>query len=157
MFGIMLFVAYIILFILDIFRGVLHNYKELIFSAIMALIGINLIAKGVLIKSNSTLWFANVLIIMSLTIAVLELGRLDIADFYYVFTIIPIIASIINLIVFKNFIYIKVIIVNVTIIIPTVLQFLNSFDIYWATLMFVVSILIGILICRLINFDKENV
>lgn len=155
--GIMLFVAYLIVFAIDIFRGVLGNSKELIFSLFMAFIGVNLIVKGVIIKSNSTLWFANVLIGLSLTIVLLEYFNLEIKDCYYWFAIIPLFASIINLIVFKNFIYVKVIIINLTIIIPTILQFFNKFNLYWTIGMFVISILIGILICRLINFDKENV
>ena len=155
--GIVLFVAYLIVFVIDLVRGILGDYKELIFSLFMAIIGINLIIKGVLIKSNSTLWFANVLITMALTIAVLRYLKVDVVENYYLFTIIPIIASVINLVVFKNLIYIKVIIINVTVIVPTMLQFLKNFDIYWTIGMFVISILIGVLVCRLINFDKENV
>ncbi len=155
--GIVLFVAYLIVFVIDLVRGILGDYKELIFSLFMAIIGINLIIKGVLIKSNSTLWFANVLITMALTIAVLRYLKIDVVENYYLFTIIPIIASVINLVVFKNLIYIKVIIINVTVIVPTMLQFLKKFDIYWTTGMFVISVLIGVLVCRLINFDKENV
>ena len=155
--GIVLFVAYLIVFVIDLVRGILGDYKELIFSLFMAIIGINLIIKGVLIKSNSTLWFANVLITMALTIAVLRCLIIDVVENYYLFTIIPIIASVINLVVFKNLIYIKVIIINVTVIVPTILQFLKKFDIYWTTGMFVISVLIGVLVCRLINFDKENV
>ncbi len=155
--GIVLFVAYLIVFVIDLVRGFLGDYKELIFSLFMAIIGINLIIKGVLIKSNSTLWFANVLITMALTIAVLRYLKIGVVENYYLFTIIPIIASVINLVVFKNLIYIKVIIINVTVIVPTMLQFLKKFDIYWTTGMFIISVLIGVLVCRLINFDKENV
>lgn len=155
--GILFFVTYIILFIVDLLRGVLGDYKDLIFSLFLSLIGINLILKGVLIKSNSTLWFANVLITLSLTIVLLELFELNIVDYYYLFTIIPILASVINLIVFKNLIYVKVIIINITVIIPTILQFLNKFNLYLAMCVFVISILVGVLICRLINFDKEKV
>ena len=156
-FGIVLFVAYLILFVIDLIRGILGDYKEAIFSLFIAIIGINLIVKGVLIKSNSTLWFANVLISMALLIVVLKYLGFVIDEHYYLFTIIPIFASVINLIVFKNLIYVKVIIINVTIIVPTISQFLNQFDIYWTAGMFVISILIGVLVCRLINFDKEKV
>ena len=155
--GIVLFVAYLLLFIADMLRNVLGNYKEIILSVLISLIGVNLLVKGFLIKSNSTLWFANVLILMSLTIALLEFLKFDIVNYYYLFTIIPMIASVINLIVFKNLIYIKVMIINFTVIVPAVLQFIYKFDIYLMTLMFVISILIGILICRMINFDRENV
>ena len=103
--GIVLFVAYLIVFVIDLVRGVLGDYKELIFSLFMAIIGINLIVKGVIIKSNSTLWFANVLIMMALTIAELRCLMIDVVENYYLFTIIPIIASVINLVVFKNLIY----------------------------------------------------
>lgn len=156
-FGIMLFVAYLIVFVIDLYRGFLGDYQEFVFSFIMALIGINLLIKGVIIKSNSTLWFANVLIALSLTIVILEYLSLDINENYYLLTFVPILASVINLIVFKNLIYVKVIIINVTVIIPTILQFINEFDFYWTVGLFVISILIGIFICRLINFDKENV
>ena len=108
----------------------------------MALIGINLLIKGVIIKSNSTLWFANVLIALSLTIVILEYLSLDINENYYLLTFVPILASVINLIVFKNLIYVKVIIINVTVIIPTILQFINEFDFYWTAGLFVISILI---------------
>ena len=155
--GIALFIAYLLVFVTDLVRGVLGGYKETVFSLFMALVGVNLLVKGVLIKSNSTLWFANVLITMSLTIVVVSLVGLEITKVYYMFTIIPIFASVINLIVFKNLIYVKIIIINITIIVPAVIQFLKNLDIYWTVGLFVISVLIGILVCRLINFDKENV
>ena len=156
-FGILLFVAYLFVFIFDLIRGFLGDYQGFVFSLIMALIGVNLLIKGVIIKSNSTLWFANVLIALSLTIVILEYLSLDISENYYLLAFVPILASVINLIVFKNLIYVKVIIINVTVIIPTILQLINEFNFYWTAGMFVISILIGIFICRLINFDKENI
>jgi hypothetical protein len=155
--GIVLFLSYLLLFVVNVFRGLFADFYQILLSVIMTLIGFNLVFKGVVIKSNSTLWFANVLITMSLTIIILNLLKIDMDEILYLFTIIPIFASVLNLVVFNNLIYLKIIIINITFIVPALIQKFYKFELYCTIGMYVISILIGILVCRLINLDKENV
>lgn len=155
--GVVLFLGYILLLVIDVFKGFLGNYYQLILSLIMAIIGFNLLFKAVIIKSSSTIWFAIVLISMSVVIITMSLYRIEIEKLYYVFAIIPLFASLLNLIVFNNLIYIKVMIINATIIVPMIIQQFYTLGNYWSIGLFVISILIGIIICRVINFDKEKV
>lgn len=155
--GVVLFLGYILLLVIDVFKGFLGNYYQLILSLIMAIIGFNLLFKAVIIKSSSTIWFAIVLISMSVVIITMSLYRIEIEKLYYVFAIIPLFASLLNLIVFNNLIYIKVMIINATIIVPMIIQQFYTVGNYWSIGLFVISILIGIIICRVINFDKEKV
>lgn len=155
--GVVLFLGYILLLVIDVFKGFLGDYYQLILSLIMAIIGFNLLFKAVIIKSSSTIWFAIVLISMSVVIITMSLYRIEIEKLYYVFAIIPLFASLLNLIVFNNLIYIKVMIINATIIVPMIIQQFYTLGNYWSIGLFVISILIGIIICRVINFDKEKV
>jgi len=155
--GVTLFIIYFGLFLLDLIWGLLNDTNAIIFSIILALISISLIYKGVLLKSSSTLWFAINLILCAIFLIVISLLDLSIDDFYFVFSLIPIVASVCNLFIFRYNIYIKVIILNISIIIPIILlQFFNL--IWWVVLIVaIVSISLGILICRSINFGREKV
>jgi len=155
--GIILFLLYFVLLIIDLLIGVFANYSFLVFSIIISAIGINLIYKGVLIKSSSTLWFANTLILYSILIAVLDLLNYDFFGNRVLFSIVPIVSSLINLFVFQNLIYVKVIIINLSIIIPMVIEYYADFEFGAILAVFLISIGVGICACRLINFDKENV
>ena len=89
--GVVLFLGYILLLVIDVFKGFLGNYYQLILSLIMAIIGFNLLFKAVIIKSSSTIWFAIVLISMSVVIITMSLYRIEIEKLYYVFAIIYIV------------------------------------------------------------------
>ena len=155
--GIILFIGYIILLIVDGINGFLGNYSQLVLSIVMAVIGLNLIIKGSVIKSNSTMWFAIVLISISVTIIIAGLLEINLIKNNYIFAVVPLFASFLNLIIFNNLTYIKVIIVNISIIVPMVIEYFYSFEFYWSIGLFVISILIGIMICRLINWGKEKI
>ena len=155
--GVILFLAYIVMLIVDFYKGFLGNYSQLILSIIMAIIGFNLLFKAVVIKSTSTMWFAIVLISMSLVVVIISLMNLDIENLYYVFAIVPLFASVLNLIVFNNLIFVKVIIINITIIVPTLIDYFYNLELYWSIGLFIISILMGIMVCKFIRFDKENV
>lgn len=155
--GIVLFLVYLILILLDIFNKIFGDYRLLIFSSIMAVVSLNMIFKGVIIKSSSTLWFAIFLIISSILIVVFEILKINIEEYYFVFAIIPIFSSLLNLVVFKNLIYIKVIIINLSILIPLIIQSFNNFNIWLNISIYIISILLGIITCRSINLNKENV
>jgi hypothetical protein len=155
--GIILFVIYVGLIITNISLDYLGEYELLVFSIILALISINMINKGILLRSTTTLWFALNMIIFAIVIIICELLSWDIANVGYIWSLIPILPSIINLIVFNNYIYIKLIIINVFIIIPLIINSLVVFS-FWIEMGFIAGgIVIGIITCRLINFDKENV
>ena len=155
--GISLVLIYLVLLISDLIWGYLGDINTLVFSVILVCIGLNLMHKGVLLKSTSTLWFAMCLIIFAICIIILKLNNQDVQDFAYLFGIIPLIASFINLALFGAKIYIKVIILNVSILVPIFTsQFLN---LQWFINVGigVISFILGILICRNINLDKEKI
>lgn len=155
--GISLVFIYLALLISDVVWGYLGDINTLVFSVILVCIGLNLIRKGVLLKSTSTLWFAMCLIIFAICIIILKLNNQDTQDFAYLFGIIPLIASFINLAIFGAKIYIKVIILNVSILVPIFTsQFLN-FQWFINVGIGVISLVLGILICRNINLDKEKI
>ena len=154
--GIILFLSYIILIIVDLSLDVLGDWQILVFSGILALISTNLIAKGVIIKSSSTMWFALTLILFAITIAIFEVKNNNALDYYYIFSIIPIISSVINLAIFQNLIYIKVVIFNISIIIPVCILYFIQLNFWIISAIFVISLLLGIMVCRSINLNKEN-
>ena len=155
--GITLFIIYIGLIISDILLNYMGDYKILTLSFILALVSINSIWKGVVLRSSSTLWFSITLILISITIVIFDLNALVVENYYFIFVLIPIIASLINLAIFHNLIYIKVIILNISIAIPTIIHYFYNLKVWWNILSFGVSIVLGIIICRLWNLDKENV
>lgn len=155
--GVLLVLIYLVLLISDLVWGYLGDINTLVFSVILVCIGLNLIYKGVLLKSTSTLWFAMCLIIFAICIIILKLNNQDVQEFAYLFGIIPLIASFINLAIFGTKIYIKVIILNVSILVPVFTsQFLN---LQWFINVGIglISLILGIVICRNINLDKEKI
>ena len=155
--GISLVLIYVVLLISDLAWGYLGDINTLVFSVILVCIGLNLIHKGVLLKSTSTLWFAMCLIIFAICIIILKLNNQNVQDFAYLFGVIPLISSFINFALFHAKIYIKVIILNMSILVPIFTsQFLN---LQWFidVGIGVMAIILGILICRNINLDKEKI
>ena len=155
--GISLVFIYLALLISDVVWGYLGDINTLVFSVILVCIGLNLIHKGVLLKSSSTLWFAMCLIIFAICIIILKLNNQNVQDFAYLFGVIPLISSFINFALFHAKIYIKVIILNMSILVPIFTsQFLN---LQWFidVGIGVMAIILGILICRNINLDKEKI
>ena len=154
--GIILFFVYITLIVVDLIFEVLGDYRILILSLVLALISMNMISKGVIIKSSSTLWFALTLILFAILIAIFELKNINPTEYYYIFSIIPIISSVINLAIFQNLIYIKVIILNISIVIPIFILYFFQLHLLLNLLIFVISIGLGIIISRGIPLNKEN-
>lgn len=155
--GIALFIIYIGLFILDLVYGLLNDWNTFVFSIILALISISLLYKGTLLKSSSTLWFSINLIFSAIFLITINLIDININDCYYVFSLIPLIASLINLFIYRYIIYIKVIILNISAIIPVVLMQFFVLEWWIVLITAVVSILLGILLCRSINLGREKV
>jgi hypothetical protein len=154
--GIILFFVYISILIIDIFSGFLGDYNIIVISLILSIISINSVVKGRLIKSSSTMWFAITLILFSILIVIFELKNIKPLDYYFVFSIIPIISSVINLAIFENLIYIKVIIFNISIIIPITIQYFFKLQVFLIAIVSILSIVVGILVCRQISLSKEN-
>ena len=155
--GILLFLAYVVLFVLEVFFKYSIGLNVIVFSVLLAIISLNMVSKGVILRSSSTLWFAIVLILNAIFMILLSESYLMTVNIFYVFSIIPIIPSIILLAVFKNPIYIKVIILNIFIISSIVLWQEFNLGIWENVLNFGISILLSIVICRNLNFDREKV
>ena len=77
-------------------------------------------------------------------------------EYIYVFAFLPIVTSLI-FVCFKNFNYIKVMIINLSIAIPILVSNILAIKIWLNIVIFIESILIGISICRLITTRKEKV
>ena len=103
--GLFLFIIYIILIAFDFTIGFIDLKCDILFSIVLAIISLNLIYKGVLLKSSSTLWFALNLILYAILIVLLNLISVDYRDYYVYFVLIPIIPSVITLAVFNNLMY----------------------------------------------------
>jgi len=155
--SIALIMVYITLLIVDIAIYELGDWKDLAFTLLLAGIAVNMIFKGVLIKSQSTMWFAVTLALSAITLILFVLNGEDGAEYYYIFSFLPIISSVINLAIFGNLIYIKVIILNISIIVPIILSYFVAIEILTLVVIGVCSVVVGISICRLIRTNKENV
>ena len=155
--GILLFLVYVSFIILNYFKVSIISGKEtFIFSILLAVLSITLIYKGVLLKSSSTLWFALNLISYAIILLLFDIFDIKLNENYYILSLIPIIASIINLAVFGYLIYIKVIILNISIIIPVMLWQFIDINIWWLLAIALFSVLLGIIICRSIYFKREK-
>lgn len=155
--GVILTLLYLTLFISNLIWGVFRDNYTYMFSIVIIIVGINTIHKGSLLKSHSTLFFALNLILGAILIVVIEILKLEIKNFIYVFTIIPILSSVLILAILRCKIYVKVIILCMSLSIPVfVYQFTN---LEWCFLIIigVLTTITGIVICRNINFDKEKI
>lgn len=155
--GITLFLVYIGLILVDVMGGLKHEYSYLVFSIVLAIISLNLMYKGHLIGSQSTMWFAISLVLFAISIAVCQILSIEPIDYYFVFALIPIISSIINVAIFFNLFYIKVIILNISIAVPITIMYFFELNIWYIIAIGFASIVLGTLICRCLNFDKEKV
>lgn len=155
--GFILCLLYVGLFITDIIWGYIGNYKELLFSILLVVVSISLLVKGVFLKSQSTLWFAITLVLFAIFMLISNIFNMNITIYNYIYILLPIIASMINIVVFHNLLYIKVIILNITIAIPFILEKYIPIQKFWFFVVGVVSIALGIFVCRLIKMKKEKV
>jgi hypothetical protein len=155
--GVFLFLIYLALFVLEVFFKFKLDSNIIVFSALMAMISLNMLNKGVLLHSLSTLWFAIDLILNALAMMLISEFYLVHVNNYYVFSSIPIIPSLILLAVFRNPIYIKVIILNIFIIISTVLWQEYMLNPLINVINFGAGVVLSVLVCRNLNFGRENV
>ncbi len=152
--GSLLVFVYLGLFVSNVIFGYLGALDTFIFSILLVAIGFDLIWKGVLLKSSSTLWFAICLILWAILILILKLYNQNIQEYIFVFASIPLIPSALNMIVFKNSIYLKVIIINIFIIVPILLMQFLTLSWWWLVLMATASVGVSIVICRFIGLKR---
>ena len=152
--GSLLVFVYLGLFVSNVIFGYLGALDTFIFSILLVAIGFDLIWKGVLLKSSSTLWFAICLILWAILILILKLYNQNIQEYIFVFASIPLIPSALNMIVFKNSIYLKVIIINISIIVPILLMQFLTLSWWWLVLMATASVVVSIVICRFIGLKR---
>lgn len=152
--GSLLVFVYLVLFVSNVIFGYLGALDTFIFSILLVAIGFDLIWKGVLLKSSSTLWFAICLILWAILILILKLYNQNIQEYIFVFASIPLIPSALNMIVFKNSIYLKVIIINISIIVPILLMQFLTLSWWWLVLIATASVGVSIVICRFIGLKR---
>lgn len=154
--GFILFVIYVLLIISEFIWGYLADLNLIVFSGVLAIVSITMITKGVLLKSASTLWFAISLILFAICIISSEIFKIP-REYGYLLALIPIIASLVNIAIFHNLFYIKIIIVNISVFIPLLIVRYVSLQWWWSVIIFAISIILGIIICRNISLEKENI
>ena len=155
--GLLLILTYIFLFISNLIVGYLKDLEQIVLSVVLIFVSVTLIFKGVLLKSSSTLWFAICLINFSILIIIFELASVDLRGYDWIFACVPLLASMLNLAVFKAKIYIKVIILNISILIPIVTTQVLSPNIWLSLIIWLGSVIFGIFVCRCINLNREKV
>lgn len=155
--GLLLILTYISLFVSNLIVGYLKDLDQIVLSVVLICVSVALIFKGVLLKSSSTLWFAICLINFSILIIIFELASVDLQGYDWIFACVPLLASVLNLAVFKAKIYIKVIILNISILIPIVTTQVLSPNTWLSVIIWLVSVILGVFICRCINLDREKV
>ena len=155
--SLILFVIYVILIIFNFSVSFIKLQPITIFSIILASVSLSMLFKGVILKSSSTLWFSLNLILYAILIVISNVFNINYIYNNIYLILIPIIPSVITLAVFHNLMYIKVMILNLTIFIPFwVFENLTD-NLWWVCSIGIVSIIGGIVICRLLIFNKEKV
>lgn len=155
--GFVLFFVYLGLFVADIVLGFAGEYREIVFSILLAIISINMLSKGVFLKSQSTLWFAITLVLYAIIMIVFSIYNIDYNLYNYIFILLPVISSAISIVVFHNLLYIKVIILNVTLVVPVILNKFIGVKWYWLLLIGILSVVLGIFVCRLLKVKREKI
>lgn len=155
--GFVLVLVYFLLIISELIVGYLKDFRELTFSILLVIVSINLLFKGVFLKSQSTLWFANVLILYAILMIVFNLLNIEYNNYIYIYILLPIISSIINIVIFHNLIYIKVIILNISLVVPFILYKFIKLDFYLYFIIGTISVLLGIIMCRFFKMKREKV
>lgn len=153
---ILLVIVYICLIICDLTLGILGDLGEFILSILLVILSINLIHKGFILRSQSTIWFAITLMLFAISIIVCQLLGVEPIDYYFVFALIPIVSSVINVAIFANLFYIKVIIFNISIAIPIIIMYFLDIGVWFAMGLGTVCVIAGIVICRVFSFRKEK-
>ena len=154
--GIFLFFIYLFLLITEWLYGYLGDYKDIIFSCVLAVVSLTLIFKGLLIKSTSTIWFSLCLILYALSIVVFDIINLNYLKYYSIFAFIPVISSLIILAIFKNLLYIRLIILNIFVACPIILNNIFNFKTWLFIIILIFAIILSVFVCRWIHFDKEK-
>jgi len=155
--GFVLFLVYVSLFIADFVLGFTGDYREILFSVLLAIISINMLTKGVFLKSQSTLWFSITLVLCAIIMLIFSIFNIDYNLYNYIFILLPIISSAINIAVFHNLLYIKVIILNITLAIPFVVNKLTYLEWQWILAIGAISVFVGIIICRVLKVKREKI
>ncbi len=128
---------------------------DLLASILFALLSIILLYKGIIVYSQSTCWFGLNMILVAILLLLFDL--LKISNFYnYLYAFIPIISSLIIIAVYSNLLYIKVIVLDVSIAIPLITFWYITTDWWWQALAYVAMVFAGIIICRNIDISKES-
>lgn len=153
--GIILFVGYVLIGIMAYMERLVSRTDNILFSVLLAILSIFVCFKGSILKSYSTLWFGITLILYALLIVTFEVVKFDYMGYSYVFAFLPLITSTL-FICFKKFNYIKIFIINLTIAIPVMFVNILNLKLWLNIAVFTISIIIGIVVCKLIDLSRER-
>ena len=151
------FCVYVVLIVLNFWVGNSNKLIESLFTILLAVISLNLIYKGKLLKSTSTLWFGLNLMIYAIMIIAFNLLKLSIFDYNWLMVLLPILPSIMIIGIFYNLIYVKVIIFNIAIAIPIIIDSIFNIDLWKVLVIALISVMLAIVISRSISIGKESV
>lgn len=154
--GIVLFIVYLVTVVLAFTTSYFGDLNIIAFTFVLALVSLHLCYKGAVLHSYSTLWFALNLVLYALLILYFEIMNIEYNSFYFLFTFLPLIPSLI--IVFWGKVgYLKVIILNLSVALPLTIFNFVTLDLWLQIGVFTFSILLGMFISKLFSLGKERI
>ena len=147
--------GYIVLLVLHTQSYFVGFRYDVLASIMFALLSIMLLYKAIIVYSQSTCWFALNMILVAILLLLFNILNLT-ENFYYLFSIIPIISSIIIIAVYANLLYIKVIVLDISISIPIIVFNYVFLAWWWQVVVYTFSIILGIFVCRKISIFRES-
>lgn len=124
----------------------LINIKIFWFMAFLLAIGISLLFKFLIFKSDSSLWFGITLLLCGVTICVFVYLNLKFQDYFALFLISPIIGSLFVGLIFKDALQLKVIIYLICFMVPLILFNLKILNLIYCAIAILVSFVICVIL-----------
>lgn len=131
-FNIILLTLFIISLIVQTYIPLLNlPTKSYWFPLFCFLVGVSLFIKCLLFKSDSSLFFSCLLILVSIAIFVITATKLSYANFWPVFVVIPAVTSLIVGLIFRDSLLIKIFVFFMLISVPLFLLSFNILNVGW--------------------------
>lgn len=147
--NIVLILTYTILVVLNVYSNFLFmNSKLFWFMAFLCLIGISLLFKFLIFKSDSSLWMSLTILLCAVVLNLIYYLKLDITKYYVTFLLSPIIASLFVGLIFKDVLQLKIATYILTVLIPLALF---SFKIFSGIICILIFFIILVLVLFILN------
>ena len=160
-----IFVFNILIGFLFILTLILYNFfvknflplKDFWFPFFLFCVSMSLFAKFFLLKSDSLLWFALILLFFCAIMLIVELTQVDMSQFWPCFIVVVGIASAIVGVAYDDLMQICLSVVFVFIGAPIFLISCNILGVWWFVLAYIVSLVVGFFSVNFVfNYYKKN-